>query len=115
MMENTEIAIVGAGLGGLVAGLLLLKRGYDVQIYEQSPEFSRIGAGIQLGPNVLKIMREIGIEQQVVVSGSKPDAWISRDGRDASILADVPVNPPRRDYGAPYVTIHRGDFHLILV
>jgi 6-hydroxynicotinate 3-monooxygenase len=114
-MESTEIAIVGAGLGGLVAGLLLLERGYDVHVYEQSANFSRIGAGIQLGPNVLKVLRRVDLEQAVIARGSKPDAWISRDGRNGTVLADVPVNPPRKDYGAPYVTIHRGDFHLILV
>lgn len=114
-MNDNEISIIGAGLGGMVAALLLLQRGYDVHVYEQSPTFSRIGAGIQLGPNVLKIMREIGLENRVTLSGSKPGAWISREGRSGEILADISVNAPGRDYGAPYVTIHRGDFHTILV
>jgi 6-hydroxynicotinate 3-monooxygenase len=115
MMQNSEIAVVGAGLGGLVAGLLLLQDGHDVRIYEQAPRFSRIGAGIQLGPNVLKIMRQLGLEQQVEAMGSKPDAWISRNGRDASVMADIPLNRRRDFYGAAYVTIHRGDFHRLLV
>jgi 6-hydroxynicotinate 3-monooxygenase len=114
-MERNEIAIIGAGLGGLVAGLLLFKRGYDVHVYEQSSMFSRIGAGIQLGPNVLKIMRRIDLEPAVVGLGSKPNSWISRDGRNNALLADVALNPPRTDFGAAYVTIHRGDFHLLLV
>jgi len=114
-MERHEIAIIGAGLGGLVAGLLLIKRGYDVHVYEQSSMFSRIGAGIQLGPNVLKIMRQIDLEAAVVGLGSKPDSWISRHGHSNALLADVALNPPRKDFGAAYVTIHRGDFHLLLV
>jgi 6-hydroxynicotinate 3-monooxygenase len=114
-MQDTDIAIVGAGLGGLVAGLLLLEDGHDVRIYEQASSFSRLGAGIQLGPNVLKIMRRLGLEQQVEAMGSKPDAWVSRNGPDAALLADIPLNRRRQFYGAAYVTIHRGDFHRLLV
>ncbi|PTQ07768.1 6-hydroxynicotinate 3-monooxygenase [Sphingomonas oleivorans] len=113
-MKQGEIAIVGAGLGGLVAGLLLVKDGYDVHIYEQAPSFSRLGAGIQLGPNVLKIMRRLGLEQQVEAMGSKPPSWISRNGPDAAVMADIPLNRRRDEYGAAYVTIHRGDFHRLL-
>lgn len=113
-MTSKSIAIVGAGLGGEVAALLLLQAGYDVTVYEQAPSFSRLGAGIQLGPNTLKIMRKIGIEAEVVAMGSKPASWISRNGPDAAIIADVALNPPRKDYGAPYVTVHRGDFHKLI-
>ncbi|MDF0544811.1 FAD-dependent monooxygenase [Sphingobium sp. H39-3-25] len=113
-MKQTEIAIVGAGLGGLAAGLALLKRGYDVHVYEQAETFSRTGAGIQLGPNVLKIMRHLGLEAAVEAMGFKPDAWLSYS-EEAELLADIPLNRRRQDYGAAYVTIHRGDFHAVLV
>lgn len=114
-MDKVDVAIVGAGIGGIVAGLLLLQQGHDVRIYERSASFSRVGAGIQLGPNVLKIMRKLGLEARVEAIGSKPDAWISRNGSDAAVLADIPLNRRRDFYGAAYVTIHRGDFHLMLV
>lgn len=114
-MKHTDIAIVGAGLGGLVAALMLHQQGYDVQIYEQADGFSRVGAGIQLGPNVLKIMRRLGLEKKVEAMGFKPEAWISYDGPGAAVLADIPLNRRRDDYDAAYVTIHRGDFHAVLV
>jgi len=113
-LKQTEIAIVGAGLGGIAAGLALLQRGHDVHIYEQAESFSRTGAGIQLGPNVLKIMRHLGLEAEVEAMGFKPDAWLSYDAQ-AELLADIPLNRRREDYGASYVTIHRGDFHAVLV
>jgi len=113
-MKHSQIAIVGAGLGGLTAGLLLLQLGFDVKLYEQASGFSRIGAGIQLGPNVLKIMRKLGLEAETEGMGSKPDSWISRNWSDGKIIADVPLNRRRDFYGAAYVTVHRGDFHLML-
>jgi len=52
MDRATRIAILGAGLAGLTAAGLLQRAGFAVTVYEQSPGFSRIGAGIILGANV---------------------------------------------------------------
>jgi 6-hydroxynicotinate 3-monooxygenase len=60
-----KIAIIGAGLGGAVAGALLQHAGFDVNVYEQAPAFSRLGAGIHMGPNVLKIFERIGVDPLV--------------------------------------------------
>jgi len=113
-MRKSQIAIVGAGLGGITAGLSLRRLGFDVKLYEQASGFSRIGAGIQLGPNALKVMRQLGLESELESMGSKPDSWISRNWSDGEIIADVPLNRKRDFYGAAYVTVHRGDFHLQL-
>lgn len=113
-MDQSEVAIVGGGIGGLVAGLMLLRQGVDVQVYEQAPAFSRLGAGIQIGPNVMKIMRRLGLEGDIERLGSHPAAWISRAGTDGAVLAHVQLNERRDFYGAAYVTIHRGDFHQML-
>jgi 6-hydroxynicotinate 3-monooxygenase len=84
---------------------MLPPTGHDVAIYEQAAGFSRIGAGIQLGPNVLKIMRRLGLKKR-----SRPwlqaDAWISYAAQDASVLADIPLNRRREEYRG-YVRIHR--------
>ena len=46
MRRSTRIAVIGAGLGGMTAAGLLQRSGFTVKVYEQSPAFSRIGAGI---------------------------------------------------------------------
>ncbi|WP_342672600.1 FAD-dependent monooxygenase [Pandoraea oxalativorans] len=69
-MSKPRIAVIGAGLGGTAAAGLLERSGYDVALYEQAPGFSRLGAGIHLGPNVMKIMRRLGIEDALNVMGS---------------------------------------------
>jgi 2-polyprenyl-6-methoxyphenol hydroxylase-like FAD-dependent oxidoreductase len=60
-----NIAIVGAGIGGLAAASLLTRAGHTVNVYEQAPRFARVGAGIQMAPNAVKVLRALGIEQQL--------------------------------------------------
>ena len=112
MGAQQKIAIVGAGLGGAAAATLLQQAGFDVTVYEQSPEFSRLGAGIHVGPNVMKIFRRMGLEQPLEQMGSHPDFWHSRDGISGDYLSRIPLGEfARREYGAAYVTVHRGDMH----
>jgi 6-hydroxynicotinate 3-monooxygenase len=114
-MPNTQtIAIVGAGLGGAAAATLLQQAGFKVNIYEQAPEFSRIGAGIHMGPNIMKIFRRMGIEQQLSDMGSHPDFWFSRDGASGDYMSRIPLGEfALKEYGAAYITVHRGDLHAL--
>jgi 6-hydroxynicotinate 3-monooxygenase len=110
-----RIAVIGAGLGGTAGAALLARAGFDVKLYEQAPGFSRLGAGIHVGPNVMKIMRQIGIEDELNRQGSHPDYWYSRDGKTGDILAQIPLGDYAvSHYGASYLTVHRGDFHALM-
>ncbi|MNQ34319.1 6-hydroxynicotinate 3-monooxygenase precursor [compost metagenome] len=116
MSTSPRIAIVGAGLGGAATAALLLKEGLNVRVYEQAPGFSRLGAGIHVGPNVMKILRRIGIEDALNAQGSHPDFWYSRHWETGDILAQIPLGDYAvKEYGASYLTVHRGDFHALLV
>jgi len=115
MKTNLRIAIIGAGLGGLPAAKLLQARGIDVTVYEQAPSFTRLGAGINLGPNVMKVMREIGVEQKLLEIGIQPKAWTSRQWDTGKTQFELPLRgDAAKQYGAPYLLIHRGDFHSVL-
>ena len=109
--KSQKIAVIGAGLGGAAMARLLQKNGFDVDVYEQASEFSRIGAGIHIGPNIVKIFREMGLEEGLTQLGCDPDAWISRDGKTGEIIAQANV----RGYGADYITVHRGDMHILQI
>ena len=61
-MATPKVAIVGAGMGGMAAAGTLRQAGIDVQVYEQAHQFGRIGAGIQMLPNSMKVLRGIGVE-----------------------------------------------------
>ena len=116
MSKSPRIAVIGAGLGGAATASLLLQEGFDVRVYEQAPSFSRLGAGIHVGPNVMKILRRIGIEDALNAQGSHPDYWYSRHGLTGDVLAQIPLGDYAvKTYGASYLTVHRGDFHALLI
>lgn len=111
-IEHVEIAVIGAGLGGAAAAALLANAGFSVHTFEQAPAFTRLGAGIHVGPNVMKVFRDLGLERRLEQISSHPDFWYSRDGRTGDYMARIPLGDyARREYGASYITIHRGDLH----
>lgn len=110
--ENVDIAIIGAGLGGAAAMALLHNAGFKAHTFEQAPAFDRLGAGIHVGPNVMKIFRQIGLEDRLAQIGAHPDHWFSRDGNSGDYRSKIKLGDfAKSEYGAPYITIHRGDMH----
>ena len=65
MPKKLSIAVVGAGMGGLAVAATLRRVEIDVQVYEQTARFARIGAGIQMMPNSMKVLRGIGVEDRL--------------------------------------------------
>ncbi|MBS4075633.1 FAD-dependent monooxygenase [Ameyamaea chiangmaiensis] len=115
MSQASRIGIVGAGMGGITAAALLQRAGHDVVLYDQAPAFSRLGAGIQFGPNVMKILRHLDLETRLTAMACLPDYWTSRKWDDGSILANIPLNAEQARYQAPYITIHRGDLQQMML
>ncbi len=115
-VDRVDIAVIGAGLGGAAAMALLDDAGFEAHVFEQAPEFTRLGAGIHVGPNVMKIFRQIGLEDRLSGIGSHPDFWFSRDGTTGDYMSKIRLGDyALKEYGAPYITIHRGDMHAIQV
>lgn len=114
--ETIDIAVIGAGLGGAAAAAVLAQAGFSVHTYEQAGAFSRLGAGIHIGPNVMKIFRTLGIADTLADIGAHPSHWYSRDGNTGEYLSKIPLGEfALKEYGAPYITIHRGDLHKVQI
>jgi salicylate hydroxylase/6-hydroxynicotinate 3-monooxygenase len=65
MARPLSIAIIGAGMGGLATAAALRRAGIDVTVYEQAAQFARLGAGIQIGCNAMKVLRGLGLEARL--------------------------------------------------
>lgn len=57
-----KVAIAGGGVGGLTTALCMLKKGFDVTVYEKTAAFARFGGPIQFASNALSVIKEIDEE-----------------------------------------------------
>ena len=71
-MAKPRILIAGAGLGGLTAAACLLKKGFDVRIFEQAPQLGEIGAGIQQSANSVKVLFDLGLRDALEQIAVRP-------------------------------------------
>jgi len=115
MRNKLDIAIIGAGMGGLAAAAALRKVGHQVTVYEQARQFTRLGAGIQIGCNAMHVLRGLGLEDRLRADTFYPRSWSNRDWRSGEVLFDILFGPEAEQaYGAPYLLAHRGDLHAAL-
>src|SRR5712691_2485534 len=111
--SKLSIAIVGAGMGGLAVAATLRRVGITVQVYEQAPRFARIGAGIQMMPNSMKVLRGIGVEEKLRQTSFQPYSHLNREGDTGKVMRELPM--PESLFGAPYLCMHRADLHDALL
>lgn len=114
-MHGREILIAGAGIGGLAAALVCARAGADVKVFERAQAFAEVGAGIQIGPNVTRILHGWGLEQALAQVAAFPQRLQVRSAASGAELATLELGEAiARRYGAPYATVHRADLHQLL-
>jgi 6-hydroxynicotinate 3-monooxygenase len=115
MAKPLSVAIVGAGMGGLATAAALRRVGIDVMVYEQASQFARIGAGIQVGCNAMKVLRALGLEGRLRGQSFYPRSWNNRDWQTGDVKFDMIFGESAETkFGAPYLLAHRGDLHAAL-
>ena len=113
--RKPHIGMIGAGIGGLAAASLLLKRGFEVTVFEQASAFARVGAGIQQSPNVMKVHRGLGIEKRLREVAFAPRTSLNREAVTGDTTNEFPLGREVEErYGAPFLAMHRGDLHEAL-
>jgi salicylate hydroxylase len=106
------ILISGGGIGGLAAAYALARQGIPVRVFEQSPEFREVGAGIQLGPNVFRMLETLGLKDQVLADAHRPPAQEMRDALTGKLITHIPLGEDFfKRFGQPYGVTHRADIH----
>lgn len=113
-----KILIIGAGLGGLVAGIALRHRGFDVEIHEAAPQLGEVGAGLTLSRGAQHVFRELGIQDRVAGLACRSSAFPFMHYRDGRLLAgahDFGDGGPDDGVADVGRQIHRADLHSVLV
>ena len=111
--DTTRIAVIGGGIGGLAAALSLLRKGFDVHVYERASALREVGAGIVLTPNATRLLRGLGCAAELAALAVAPVAWRQRRWDDGRTLMFTPVASPA---GEPpmFYTAHRSDVLAML-
>ena len=108
------VAIVGAGISGLAVACALALRGIEVRVFEQAPEISEIGAGLQISPNGWKVLQALGVAEVLEPFVFEPPEIALRIGTLDLPVWSLPMGQAARQrWGAPYVLVHRA--HLVKV
>ncbi|HVB49332.1 MAG TPA: 3-hydroxybenzoate 6-monooxygenase [Burkholderiales bacterium] len=118
MIPQLPVLVAGGGIGGLAAALALAKKGLRVRVYEQGAEFTEIGAGIQLGPNVYRMFEALGLTQAIERYSVHPDNLVMMDAITGQQVIRMPVGGDafrERFGGYLYGVIHRGDLYQVLL
>lgn len=113
---NPPVLVSGGGIGGLAAALALVRQGFRVQVFEQSPQIGEIGAGIQLGPNAFHAFDALGVGEKARGRAVYTECMVMHDAIDESQVGRIETGEAfRRRFGNPYAVIHRVDIHNSLL
>ncbi len=109
MKTKPRILVVGAGIGGLTAAIALRQACFHVEVFERAVELKEVGAGIGLSANAIRVLKHLGLMQQVVERGTVIEAAVGYTYR-GGVISRMPTNLT----DVPTVCLHRADLQQVL-
>lgn len=116
-MRDARILVVGAGIGGLVAALALVQRGFAVEVHEAAPALGEVGAGLTLSRGSQQVFRALGLMDKIAQFACPAAGFAFLHYRTGAVLAgqldfaDGSPDDGKADIGRQ---IHRADLHRVL-
>ncbi|WP_187431002.1 3-hydroxybenzoate 6-hydroxylase 1 [Roseobacter fucihabitans] len=102
-----DVIVVGAGIGGLACATALARKGVAVTLLEQASEITEVGAGLQVSPNGLAVLRALGLEEALMQSGAvRARAVVLADYREGRDVVQLDLT---RLKNQQYLFMHRHD------
>lgn len=114
--QDLPFLIVGGGIGGLITAYALARQGFPSRVFEQSAEFREVGAGIQLGPNIFRVLEKVGLKDELLIDAWQPGKLEMRDALTGDVVTTVPLGPAFQErFHNPYAVTHRADIHGVFL
>ncbi|KAG2015096.1 salicylate hydroxylase [Coprinopsis cinerea AmutBmut pab1-1] len=112
---SLNIIVIGAGIGGLATAFLLGKAGHKVTIVEAASQLGEVGAGIQLSPNVTRLLIRWGVGDKLAEIAVVPQNLTLRRYENGEVVGWMETGQSlEKAHKAPYYHVHRADIHGIL-
>lgn len=116
MSKKLKVGIIGGGIGGVTLAASLSQQGIETHLFEHAEQFGEVGAGIQMTPNAVKVIKALGAESALHNVGFLPEALVGRNWDTGEETFRIPLKEDcPRLYGAPFYHVHRADLHQLLV
>jgi salicylate hydroxylase len=110
-----KLLIAGGGIGGMASALACAQAGWAVHVYERAAALHEVGAGIQIGPNVTRLLHHWNLHTALKAVAAFPQRLQVRDALTAQGLGTLALGATMQQrYGAPYATLHRADLLALL-
>ncbi len=110
----TRVAIIGGGIGGLTAAIALSRAGIEVAVYEAAAELKEIGAGVALHPNAMKVLRAIGVEDDVRKVAGRSQWQVTCNWKTGRVISKTNRQQQAASFGTVGATVHRADLLDVL-
>jgi salicylate hydroxylase len=115
-MAVESVAIVGAGIAGLTAGLSFASKGVQCDMFEEATELTEVGAGLQISPNAARVLAKLGVLEELENIWMEPNRISLVSGTSLRSIAHVPAGQYARErWGAPYGVLHRATLQRVLL
>jgi 2-polyprenyl-6-methoxyphenol hydroxylase-like FAD-dependent oxidoreductase len=105
-----NIGIIGGGIGGIAAAVALHRIGFNVSVYERAEQLREVGAGMMLWPNATRVLRELGLLEQVMARSGRNTHFLVRKST-GKILMSIALG----QFEVPAVCMRRADLLSILL
>jgi FAD-dependent urate hydroxylase len=113
-MQRLKIIVIGAGIGGLTAGVALTQAGYEVEVYDRVSELRPAGAGISLWSNGVKVLNRLGLGEKMAAIGGQMDVMEYRS-KTGDVLNHISLQPLIETVGQRPYPVARTDLQQLLL
>jgi FAD-dependent urate hydroxylase len=113
-MYHLQAIVIGAGIGGLTAGIALAQAGYVVEIYDRVAELRPVGAGISLWSNGVKVLNRLGLGEEITAIGGRMNRMAYR-AQTGELWNEIDLLPLVQQVGQRPYPVARRDLQAMLL